>query len=296
MLSCAQNQIALSRMGKQVSRVRLSGKEIIVGVRAYLDRSGQRKASFVTLAAFAAPDITWRYFEEGWYEILEDAFRPVPYFHMIEALGLRQQSPFDRNLGWERKHVWELVFKLAQYMSNFGRGSLTMHSCVIDMNAWRELVAQGCDIPSEIYLCNQYVSHYIVKMFARKVMEAAGEMEEFSIPVEDLLSFSFDRNEDFFDAFRVFVNKEKQISRERGIGGMWDLVDGVGEADMIHSPGIQAADILAWGINRENTASAASDGKHLAHILRQIVMSTRKEYDRQTLLREFGSQRPNTRL
>lgn len=296
MLSCVQNQIALSRMGKLVPRVLLSGKEIIVGVKAYLDRSGQNKASFVTLAAFAAPDVTWRYFEEGWYEILETAFRPVPYFHMVEALGLRQRTPFDRNLGWKRTHVWELVFKLVQYMSNFGRGSLTMHSCVIDMNAWRELVACGCDIPSEITLCNRYVSQYIVQMFARKVMEQAGEMEQFSIPVEDLLSFSFDRNEDFFDSFRAFVNREKQISKERGEGGMWDLVDGIGESEMIHSPGIQAADILAWGINRENTASEGSSGKYLAYILRQLVTSTWKEYDRPTLLREFGQNLPNVRL
>jgi hypothetical protein len=262
---------------------------MFVGVRSYLDRSGQSAAAFITLAAFAASDFTWAQFEAGWDATLKTGFRPVPYFHMKEALGLGYKTPFSYSLGWKREHVWDLVFKLISYIAGFPRGDLTMHSCVIDMNAWRELVAGGCDIPSETALCNRYVSHYIVAMYARKVLEHNADKSHFYMRTEDLLNFSFDRSEDFYEPFRLFVNKEKQRSVIRGECAMWDLVDGVGEADMRDTPGIQAADILAWGTNRENTAAEGADGAHLAHILRQLVASTSKEYNRDALVNEFGT-------
>jgi hypothetical protein len=53
------------------------------------------------------------------------------------------------------------------------------------------------------------------------------------------------------------------------------------------TPGIQAADVLAWSSNRENTVAEGEEGKHIAYLLHQIVMSTRKVYDRETLLKEF---------
>ena len=79
-----------------------------------------------------------------------------------------------------------------------------MHSRVIDMNAWRDLTALGCEIPSEIKLYNRYVPKYIVALFAAKVLERAPS-KYFLIARDDLLNFTFDRNEDFYDPFRKFV-------------------------------------------------------------------------------------------
>jgi Protein of unknown function (DUF3800) len=279
-----RHNIARSRMGRYIPHVLLSGKETIVAIRAYLDRSGTKQAHYLTLAAFAGPDLAWAEFEQGWETILAGWSRPLPYFHVVEALHCKYKTPFCRTLGWERLYGWELLGKLIEYMGNFSHGKLTMHSCVIDMNAWRELTAQGCKIPSEVELCNHYVAKYIVAMFTAQVLKRVPSWGEFNIPTEDLLNFTFDRNEDFFDPFRQFVNAQKEMR----LGNMWDLVDGVGEGEMRTTPGIQAADILAWSINRENLVNEGDEGKHTAYLLRQIVMSTSKEYDRATLLREFG--------
>ena len=44
-------------------------------------------------------------------------------------------------------------------------------------------------------------------------------------------------------------------------------------AEMKKTPGIQAADMIAWYTNREQVAEAGAKGKHFAHIARQVVPS-----------------------
>jgi hypothetical protein len=259
-----------------------------LGIRAYLDKSGQSSSPCVTLAAFVGSDWAWAEFEDGWNAVLKTGFRPVTYMHMVEALGLRYRTPFSRALGWKREHVWDLVGKLLVFLGGLERGRITMHSCIIDMNTWRELTAQGCEIPSEIDLCNRYVSGLIVAMFAGKILQQA-PAETILIPTDDLLNFTFDRNEDFFEPFRKFVNEEKM----KGESTIWHLVNGIGEGGMRNTPGIQAADVLAWASNRENTVAEGEEGKHIAYLLHQVVMSTRKVYDRETLLKKFGPPLPN---
>lgn len=296
MPTCVQNQIALSRMGRFVPHVLLSGKEIIVGVRAYLDRSGTKERSYVTLAAFAGPDSTWAEFEEGWAEVLTQGFLPVPYFHVVEALGLRYKSPFCRTLGWERKHIWELLGKLIVFMGKFNRGKLTMHSCAIHMDAWRELADSGVSIPSEIDLCNKYVCQVITAMFANKSLKEAPPGPIINLHKDDLLNFVFDRSEPFFEPFRRFVNQEKDDAERTSVPSIFQFIDGVGEGEMKLTPGLQAADILAWGTNRENTMAEGQEGTRFAWMLRQIVTYTLKEFDRDVFVREFGPPLPNAYL
>ena len=260
-----------------------------MAIRAYLDRSGQNASSYIALAAFVGSDGAWSEFENGWNAVLKTGFIPVDYMHMVEALGLRYDTPFSRALGWERKHVWELVGKLLVFLGQLERGRITMHSCVIDMNAWRELTASGCNIPSPVDLCNRYVSGLIVALFAKQIL-AQATAETMWIAQDDLLNFTFDRNEDFYLPFRNFVNSEKEKAEKIGDSPIWKLVDGVGEGEMRTTPGIQAADVLAWASNRENTVAEGADGKHIAYLLHEIVVSYRKVYDRQTLLKEFCPQ------
>ena len=181
-----------------------------------------------------------------------------------------------------------MVFKLAEYMNRFNGGLVTMHSCEIDMKAWRGLIQQGFPIPSEVDLCNRYVSEYIVAMFANKLLRES-EFETISLASDDLLSFVFDRNEAFFGPFSKKVSDEKHDSERSGKASIWQLVVSITEGQMKTTPGLQAADVLAWGINRQNTAAEGKEGKHLAYILRQLVMCTWKEYDEVAMHREFDA-------
>jgi len=162
-----------------------------------------------------------------------------------------------------------------------------MHSCEIDMEALRRLTAQGYSIPHETALCNRYVSQYIVGMFAKKVI-GESQSETICLSSEDLLNFVFDRSESFLVPFSESVTAERNKATESGKSSIWNLVGSITEGEMQITPGIQAADILAWGLNRKNTSQEGKDGMYLAHILKQIVMCTWKEYDETTLRREFG--------
>jgi Protein of unknown function (DUF3800) len=281
----------------QDSRARLEAvgvKGVPVAITAYLDSSGKHDDPFVTLAAFVADDGTWADFGAGWDEVLKSGFQEVSYIHMTEAVHRQPDTPFSYKLGWTRKHVWELVFKLAEYMNRFKGGFVTMHSCEVDMEAWRRLIKQGLPIPSEVDLCNRYVSEYIVGMFANKLLSES-ESETISLASDGLLSFIFDRNEPFIGPFSQKVNNEKDESERSRKASIWQLVDGITEDQMKSTPGLQAADILAWGVNRQNAAIEGKEGKHLAYILRQLVMCTWKEYDEAAMCREFYACRSRTR-
>jgi hypothetical protein len=96
------------------------------------------------------------------------------------------------------------------YIGQFSRGKLTMHSCVVDMEAWRDLTSHGVHIPSEIELCNQYVSQVIVAMFANNILSKSDNSPLLELYADELLNFVFDRSEPFFESFRVFINTEKE--------------------------------------------------------------------------------------
>jgi hypothetical protein len=276
MPSCTQNQ-AKSRIGRYSPRVNLLAGETFIAVRAYLDSSGKRGDRFVTLAAFAATDDTWGEFEQGWDKVLKGGFRPAPWMHMVEAVHLKPGFPFSRAKGWDRDKVWELVLSLAKYMAEFRQGALTMHTCEIHMDAWRKLTARGYTLHSEVEICNCYVCEFIVAQFAKQQHPA---LPAPILPKSKLLNFVFDRNEPFFPAFSRLRNAHMELCNRLGVlNSPWGFVDGITEGYAQTTPGLQAADMLAWGINRENIASEGKQGKYLAHILRQLVFNTQKTVD-----------------
>lgn len=288
MLSCVRSQ-AKSHMGLMSPRVNLRRGERFIAIRAFLDGSGKQKDSYVSLAAFAAHDLIWAEFERGWNEILTSGgLKAVPYFHMVEALNCRYKTPFCRTLGWTRAEGWKLAFKLIAHMNQFKNAQITMHSCGVDMDALRTLAAEGIRLPSEIDLCNRYVSEYIISVFAHTILKGT-ETGAIYLRWEDLLNFVFDQNEAFRQPFATYVRAEQAKGEAAGICNMWQLVDGIGDGDMRRNPGLQAADLLAWGVNRQSTAAEGTEGKEMAYIMRQLVMSTWKEYDEETLRKEFSS-------
>jgi hypothetical protein len=165
-----------------------------VAVRSFIDSSGIAKDPFLSLAAFVADDSTWAEFETGWREILKSGLWPVPYFHMVEAVGRQPRTPFCHLDGWTREHVWRLILKLADYMNGFSGGRITMHSCCVDMNAWRNLTEHGVAIPNAVDLCCGRVLEIIVKLFGNKVWRETTSWPRY-MDNEDMLNFVFDRNE-----------------------------------------------------------------------------------------------------
>lgn len=272
-------------MGRFSPRVLISERDVFIAIRAYIDRSGTASSRFVSLAAFGAPDGVWARFERGWAEILKTAPSPITYMHMKEAMQRWPDTPFSHLKGWNRENAWEIVFKLAKFMSEFKNTELLNFSCVVDMDDWRKVHAEGIDIPSEITLCNAYVPRQAVLTAAKSLLKAHESKKHIPLDPDYLIHIVFDRNEPFFAPFDAEWNSEKDKANRSGIFSPWIMVDSVAEGTMETTPGIQAADILAWGLNRENTAPEGHYGTGLAEILRNITAGTWMHVDEDVLRR-----------
>jgi len=56
---------------------------------------------------------------------------------------------------------------------------------------------------------------------------------------------------------------------------------------MKSTPGIQAADIIAWSVNRETFAKEGQTAKYLGHILRQVIPSHYVVWDETKMRQQF---------
>ena len=201
-------------------------------------------------------------------------------------------TPFSYLKGWNQENAWTLVFKLAKFMSEFKNTELLNFSCVVSMDDWRKIHDdEGVDIPTEIALCNFYVPRQAVVTAANSLLKANEGRRHIPLMPDALIHIVFDRSEPFFEPFRAEWNAEKDKAN-RGIAfSPWLLVDSVTEGTMKTTPGIQAADILAWGLNRENTAPEGHYGTGLANILKNITAGTYANVDEQ-MLRKMIAQSP----
>lgn len=209
---------------------------------------------------------------------------------MVDAVHLRIGTPFSRAKGWTREEIWRVIIRLAEFMSQFKGPLLTMHTCEVHMDTRRDMVSRGWAIPSEVEICNRYVSEFLVAKFAERELERRPLAGAF--PTDGgCLKFVFDRNEPFFNALKALREAHMEIVRRAGTVSHWQFVGEIKEGNWREMPGLQAADMLAWGTNRANIAREGKAGKHLAHILRQVVWNTSCVADRSFFRRNYSRQR-----
>ncbi|MFZ0285538.1 MAG: DUF3800 domain-containing protein, partial [Terriglobales bacterium] len=68
---------------------------------------------------------------------------------------------------------------------------------------------------------------------------------------------------------------------------LWKLVEQISAVDMKKIPGVQAADILAWAVNREQTAAAGKKGTMMRHIMMQVIPASSVIWDEAKLRKHF---------
>lgn len=224
-----------------------------------------------------------------WNHVLRTATsRPVPYMHMVEAVNRRYDSPFSRSKGWTEEEIWGLIFDLVKFLHEQPKGDLKMFSCAVNMDDWRTVRTDGIRVPSEVDLCNRYCSERILSEAVHGVIKSSGNSEYISVLKQELLHFVFDRNERFEGPFKKKWNEELNKAESGRYASVWQFVGSVGNARMELTPGIQAADMLAWGLNREATAPYGSYGTGLADALRSLVAGSEKIHVEDSMRREFA--------
>lgn len=253
---------ATSKIGQCCARVNVEKDEILIALRAYLDSSGKLEDGYMTLAAFAASDEMWGKFETDWKAILDGHTPRANYVHMREIA--HQTGAFDRKLGWNDNNAFGLANKCLMYMSHLDKKRFHMFFCAVDLKAWHELRAETYPLPSPIELCNQFCPRGVMLWWFDKYPEIIDIHK-------DSFKFFFDKGEYFKRPFEDEWIAESKRAEEQGKWSIWKLIEQVSEVDMKKVPGIQAADILAWAVNREQTAAAGKKGSMMRHVMMQVI-------------------------
>ena len=122
-----------------------------------------------------------------------------------------------------------------------------------------------------------------------RFLDVFRNMETIELTGDDLLHFIFDRNEPYRAPFSEQWHRELNAAETAGTSSIWQLIQDVTEGRANVTPGLQAADMWAWALNRENLASIGQHGTGLAEVMRALIPSSRKVYDEDALRREYGA-------
>jgi Protein of unknown function (DUF3800) len=275
---------AISRIGQYAARVNIGKDDLLIAVRAYLDGSGNLGMNYLTLAAVATTDEIWGPFETEWNDILKNHSPQAKYVHMREAYWLVEG--FDFKLGWTTDNAFQLANKCLALMSWQDKLKFRMFYCAIDLVAHRKLLAEGYVIPNPADLCNTYCSRsvlgWLLKHFPDKVNYFT-----------DTVKYFFDRNECFETSFKEEWNREKNLAEQNKKWSPWQMIEEVASVEMKKTPGIQAADVIAWAVNRENTKKEGDLAWRMAEIIRTVIPAIFIVWDEQKMREHF---RPLTLL
>jgi hypothetical protein len=215
----------------------LTGQVLSV-LKAYFDGSGKDdnpECRFVTIAGFAAEDDIWAYFESEWRKILMDRGNPG-HLHMHKAIQ-HKVAPYA---GWGAAKVQFLVQGLIGLLREVNADpKFCSFYVTVDLDAHRKYAAKN-NIPPVAQLCANMA-------FARMLIwygQTSGLMTNIDL---------------FFDRGDPFLNVLMQQWNSREIKQKypwWRLVRTIAPVDSASTPGVQAADMLAWSHNRLKVSGA----------------------------------------
>lgn len=249
-------------------------------LRAYLDCSGKpsNRHGYLTLAAVAASDGIWVEFEKQWWEILGKHKPAAKYVHMREILRLIDE--FDPKHGWDAKSAFDVAMQCASYMSHLDKKRFRLFYCAVDLAAWRKLTEETYQIPDPVDLCNRFCSESVLGWYLHHYPDLLDLQS-------DSIRYFFDRDEPFLEPFLEKWKSETKGPGRASTENVWALIGQVSPETMKTTPGIQAADIIAWGVNREKTSKEGEAGYYLAEIIREVVPSFHIVWDEARMKPEF---------
>lgn len=250
----------------------------MIALRTYLDSSGKLENDWITLAAIAATDEIWLQLEAAWAEIMEGHTPKGKYIHMREVYRLIKA--FDKSDGRDHDKAFGLVNKCLVYMSHLDKKRFRMFYCSVDLRAWRKLRAETYQMPDPIDICNEFCSESILGWYLLHYPDLLN-------PEKDTVQYFFDRNEYFYQPFYDKWISEINIAEKTGSWSLWKVIAEVAPAIMEKTAGVQAADIVAWAINREKFAEEGDLAKHLGHILRSVIPAFQVIWDEDKLRKQY---------
>lgn len=217
-----------------------------VSIRGYFDCS-KGNSGRVTLAGYLASPHVWARFEQAWVEVLSGFAPQCSYLHMRDAMKLRKQ--FAAANGWSDRRISDLLHELihrcflpSAWSEPDGPSLLKLY-CTVDSIDWSRAcaIAPGLKNHGIAGVCARFVAGVALM----RLPQAEGKPEGCR---SGSLELVFDRGE----RFKRQIDLAWQSALKRAVGqrGPLTLISTIREADMRQTPGLQAADFLAWLVNR----------------------------------------------
>ena len=226
----------------------------------------------------AATDDMWGKLETAWCKILNDHTPGATYIHMREIC--HQTKGFDRKFGWNDDNAFGLSNKCLVYLSQLDKKRFSMFYCAIDLKAYRQLREETYQLPEPVDLCNRFCSETILGWYLNHYPDVID-------PENDTIKYFFDTGEYFKVPFENKWNGEKALAEKTGSWSIWKRIKEVACVDMKDVPGVQAADLIAWAVNREKTGKHGAKGEYMAHIMRQVIPAWSIVWDEERLRKQF---------
>ncbi|MBI4444123.1 MAG: DUF3800 domain-containing protein [Acidobacteria bacterium] len=196
-------------------------------LKVYFD--GSNNQQFLVLACLAAEEKVWAGFESEWRETLQACGNP-PYMHMREAMPLVEA--FD---GWKPEARNHLIDALVQVIATASQSpKFRVLLCAVDLSGhalWRTRK----QLPAPPRLCARVIFAQVWDWY-----------EKFDDPILEPMEIYFDRDEPFMRNIEADWKSSKMRNRFPAL----NLIRAIEQADMKLFPPLQAADMVAWAVQR----------------------------------------------
>lgn len=225
---------------------------------AFFDGSGKKDTPAISLAGIAAPEVQWGDFDSDWHTTLNT--HGADCFHMSPAINLA--TPFSQEEGWTKDKVDLLIRDLVKLMGEYSNRGFQFRACTVIRGDYARVKREHANIRPLPAICSNF---------------CVGGL---ALPKKYEFLLYFDKNEAFMkQVYRVWNHlKNKPTQRPRWVEQTRNILP----VDSGYY-GIQAADFIAWSVNREHALGDYPQWAMFAKILAEW-----KLYDYDALVEEYA--------
>lgn len=220
-------------------------------MKCYFDGSaGGHSDEWLTIGGLASSDAAWIRFDAKWEAMLKNRYPIAPFVHMTDLLT--GNDPFERIAGWTECKTTELISDVQDLFHAF-RSELVAFACAVDIRARERLCMEGYKIGKPAVICAEIG---LGKLLPR--WQTANPFE--------LAHLFYDEGETFIKSIRARWLKD--VHRKSKIHHpLWGLIASVQPVLMKDTPGVQAADVIAWSFTRRIRNEPGDQWSSLATLL-----------------------------
>lgn len=228
--------IPSSGLGRLTGRFHLDESNPLIAMNCYFDGSvGGTSDEWLGLGGLIATDEAFAEFEKNWRAMLKDRYPIALYHHMTDLVT--GNGDFRRADGWDIEKRDSLISNAIKVILSMDQSKVCGFACAIDVRAHKRLKAEGYALPKPAVICAELGLAQLLAWFYA------------DHPFQLAYAF-YDQNEPFIKSIRsrwlVEENNKRKIKTP-----FLGMIANIVPANMKETPGIQAADILAWAFIRK---------------------------------------------